>query len=213
MVIRSQKEIINKVNLKFDTMNQNEQNKEMTAQESLSLISEMLNNSRRIILQNNAKHFMLWGILLTVTSLVIYELWHITGSPLWNCAWFAMPALGFPIVRILDRKNTDVPQNVINKQLGLIWLTYCIFAVSISVIAMLAVPMNISLVIVVLLGFAESISGFLLKNWAITIGGFILGIGGAVFASMVYNEAQLLIFTLGGIILVVTGLIIKFQYK
>ena len=124
-----------------------------------------------------------------------------------------MPALGFPIVRILDRKNTDVPQNVINKQLGLIWLTYCIFAVSISVIAMLAVPMNISLVIVVLLGFAESISGFLLKNWAITIGGFILGIGGAVFASMVYNEAQLLIFTLGGIILVVTGLIIKFQYK
>jgi len=40
-----------------------------------------------------------------------------------------------------------------------------------------------------------------------------LGIGGAIFASMVYNEAQLLIFTLGGIILVVTGLIIKFQYK
>jgi ABC-type enterobactin transport system permease subunit len=124
-----------------------------------------------------------------------------------------MPALGFPIVRILDRKNTDVPQNVINKQLGLIWLTYCIFAVSISVIAMLAVPMNISLVIVVLLGFAESISGFLLKNWPITLGGFILGIGGAVFASMVHNEAQLLIFTFGGIILVVTGLIIKFQYK
>lgn len=44
-------------------------------------------------------------------------------------------------------------------------------------------------------------------------GGFILGIGGAVATSMIYNEAQLLIFTLGGIILVVTGLIIKSQYK
>lgn len=191
--------------------NNNENN--MTAQQSLGIIAEMMNNSRRTILQNSAKHFILWGILLTVTSLVIYELWHIIGSPIWNCAWFVMPLLGFPIVRILDRKHSDVPQNVINKQLGLIWLTYCIFAVIISVIAMLAVPMNISLVIAVLLGFAECISGFLLKNWAITIGGFILGIGGAVATSMIYNEAQLLIFTLGGIILVVTGLIIKSQYR
>ena len=192
---------------------ENIENKEMTAQQSLGIISEMMNNSRRAILQNSGKHFILWGILLTVTSLVIYELWHVTGSPIWNCAWFVMPALGFPIVRILDRKHSDVPQNGINKQLGLIWLTYCIFAVTISVIAMLAVPMNISLVIAVLLGFAECISGFLLKNWTITIGGFILGIGGAIATSMIYNEAQLLIFTLGGIILVVTGLIIKFQYK
>ena len=192
---------------------ENIENKEMTAQQSLGIISEMMNNSRRAILQNSGKHFILWGILLTVTSLVIYELWHVTGSPIWNCAWFVMPALGFPIVRILDRKHSDVPQNGINKQLGLIWLTYCIFAVTISVIAMLAVPMNISLIIAVLLGFAECISGFLLKNWTITIGGFILGIGGAIATSMIYNEAQLLIFTLGGIILVVTGLIIKFQYK
>ena len=194
-------------------MENNNENKEMTAQQSLGIITEMINNSRRTILQNSAKHFLLWGILLTVTSLVIYELWHVTGSPIWNCAWFVMPALGFPIVRILDGKHSDVPQNEINKQLGLIWLTYCIFAVIISVIAMLAVPMNISLVIAVLLGFAECISGFLLKNWTITIGGLILGIGGAVATSLIYNEAQLLIFTLGGIILVVTGLIIKFQYK
>lgn len=194
-------------------MENNIENKEMTAQQSLGIITEMLNNSRRSILQNSAKHFILWGVLLTVTSFVIYELWHISGSPIWNCAWFVMPALGFPIVRILDKKHSEVPQNEINKQLGLIWLTYCIFALTISVIAMLAVPMNISLVIAVLLGFAECISGFLLKNRVITIGGFILGIGGAIASSMIHNEAQLLIFTLGGILLVVTGLIIKHQYK
>ena len=194
-------------------MEKTNENKEMTAKESLSLINEVLNNSRKSILRNNGKHFIIWGVLLTIMSFGIYELWHITGNPIWNCAWFVMPALGFPIVRILDRKISDVPQNVINKQLGLIWFTYCIFAVCISVIAMLVVPMNISLVIVVLLGFAECISGFLLKNWAITIGGFILGIGGAVASSIIYNEAQLLVFTLGGIILIITGLIIKFQYK
>ncbi len=190
-----------------------EQNKEMTAQQSLNIISEMMNNSRRTILQNSAKHFILWGSLLILVSLVIYELWHTTGSPIWNVAWFVMPALGFPIVRILDRKDSDVPQNKINMNIGLIWLTYCIFAVCISVIAMLWVPMNVSLVIVVLVGFAECISGFLLKNWAITISGFIIGIGGAVMASMLLGAEQLLIFTVCGIMLVVTGLIIKSQYK
>ena len=190
-----------------------EQNKEMTAQQSLNIISEMMNNSRRTILQNSAKHFILWGSLLILVSLVIYELWHTTGSPIWNVAWFVMPALGFPIVRILDRKDSDVPQNKINMNIGLIWLTYCIFTVCISVIAMLWVPMNVSLVIVVLVGFAECISGFLLKNWAITISGFIIGIGGAVMASMLLGAEQLLIFTVCGIMLVVTGLIIKSQYK
>ena len=54
-----------------------EQNKEMSAQRSLQLISETFNNSRKEILRGSAKYFMLWGTLLTVVSLVIYLLWHL----------------------------------------------------------------------------------------------------------------------------------------
>ena len=99
MVIRSQKEIINKVNLKFDIMNLNEQNKEMTAQESLSLINEVLSNSRKSILRSSGKHFIIWGILLAITSVGIYELWHISGNPIWNLLWLAL-CLFFPTLPI-----------------------------------------------------------------------------------------------------------------
>ena len=51
-----------------------EQNKEMTAQQSLQLISETFNNSRKDILRGSAKYFVLWGALLTITSLAIYLL-------------------------------------------------------------------------------------------------------------------------------------------
>ena len=61
-----------------------EQNKEMTAQQSLRIISETFNKSRKDILSNSAKYFMLWGALLTVVSLVIYLLWHLSGKPEWN---------------------------------------------------------------------------------------------------------------------------------
>ena len=174
-----------------------EQNKEMSAQRSLQLISETFNNSRKEILRGSAKYFMLWGTLLTVVSLVIYLLWHLTGKPEWNFLWFAMPVIGYPIAALM----------------GSVWGVFGAFAITLSVIAIFLVPMRVSLIIVIIMGLAECMSGVLLKNWPIIIAGFLLGVGGAVFAMLVKGEAQLLIFTLGGVLLLVTGLIMKLQYK
>lgn len=186
--------------------------KEMTAQESLNMINEMLNNSRRSILHNSGKYFILWGILLSVFSLIIYALWHYTGSPDWNLMWILM-LLGYPIAHQLDKKDIDIPQNLISKQIGKVWLAYGIFAFALSAISFVIAPHSLSLILVVILGFTECISGILLKNWPIIIGGFILGVGGAIGATMLKSEAQLLLFTLGGILLIVTGIIIKQNYK
>ena len=84
---------------------------------------------------------------------------------------------------------------------------------TLSTIAVCLVPMNVSLIIVLILGLAECMSGVLLKNWTIIICGFLLGVGGAVFAMIVQSEAQLLVFTLGGVLLLVTGMVMKIQNK
>ena len=185
----------------------------MTASESLQLITETFNKSRKGILRNSAKYFMLWGALLTVTSLVVYLLWHFTGKPQWNFLWFAMPVIGYPLAAVMGKYNVAVPQNEVSKMLSGVWSVFGAFAITLSAIAVALVPMNVSLIIVIIMGLAECMSGVLLKNWPIIIGGFLLGVCGAVFAMVVKSEAQLLIFTLGGVLLLVTGLIMKFQYK
>ena len=190
--------------------NNNENN--MTAQQSFSIITEMVNNSRRSILQNSAKHFLLWGALLTIMSLVIYETIHITRNPIWNLLWFAMPLIGFPMAHFIGKK-TMVPQNIISKQLHGVWLAYCAFVVVISAVFMFIAPQNLTLIIIMAFGFAQCVSGIILKNWSVIVSGFILGVGGAIAAIMLRSEAQLLLFTLCGVILVVTGLIVKSQYK
>ena len=48
-----------------------EQNNEMSAQQSLQIITETFNKSRKGILRNSAKYFLLWGALLTAISLII----------------------------------------------------------------------------------------------------------------------------------------------
>ena len=190
-----------------------EQNKEMTAQESLQIISESFNKSRNDILRNSAKYFVLWGILLTATSLAIYLLWHFTGKPQWNFLWFAMPVIGYPLAALVGKSNAPIPQNEVSKMLGGVWSVFGTFSLALSAIAVFVVPMHVTLIIVIILGLAECISGVLLKNWPIIIAGFLLGVGGAIFALLVRNEAQILIFTLGGVLLLVTGIIMKLQYK
>lgn len=190
-----------------------EQDKEMTAQRSLQLISETFNNSRKEILRGSAKYFMLWGALLTVVSLVIYFLWHLTGKPEWNFLWFAMPVIGYPIAALMGKYSKAIPQNEVSKMLSSVWGVFGAFAITLSLIALFLIPMRVTLIIVIILGLAECISGALLKNWPTIIGGFLLGVGGAVFALLINGEAQLLIFTLGGVLLLATGCIVKLQYK
>ena len=94
-----------------------------------------------------------------------------------------------------------------------VWRVFVAFAVTLSAVAIFLVPMNVSLIIVIILGLAECMSGVLLKNWPVIICGFLLGVCGAVFAMLVKSEAQLLVFTLGGVLLLVTGLVMKLQNK
>ena len=190
-----------------------EQNYEMTAQQSLQLITETFNKSRKGILLNSAKYFLLWGALLTAVSLVIYLLWNLTGKPQWNFLWFAMPAIGYPLAMLMGKYDVSVPQNEVSKMLTGVWRVFGVFAITLSVLAICLVPMNVTLIIVIIMGLAECMSGVLLKNWPIIVCGFLLGVGGAVVAMLVKSEAQLLIFTLGGILLLVTGAIMKLQNK
>ena len=199
----------------------------MTAQESLSLITETMNNNRKEIVRNSGKYFVMWGILLTVFSLLVFILWKTTGKAAWNNLWFALPIIGFPLSKLLKSKEGPTrAENFISRINGGIWGTFGLFACSIALFTVLygqfgdssltAIVLGATLtaVIVLLFGMAETISGIALKNWTIKIAGWITGIGGLVIFYITQAGAeQMLIFTFAGSVLAATGLIIKYQYK
>jgi hypothetical protein len=210
-----------------------ETNKEMTAEESLSLITETLNSSRKEITRRSARYYLMWGTLLTVLSLIIYFLWKQTDSAVWNCLWFAMPVIGWIVERALRGKDeSDNIQNDVSRITGGIWATFGVFACAVAAFtlaysyvsdgalelgrtirAMVSVA-SLTAEIVLLFGLAESACGVALKNWAMKIAGFVTGIGGlAIYYITGANEEQLFIFTFAGLVLVATGLVIKQQYK
>ena len=209
-----------------------ETNKEMTAEESLSLITETLNSSRKEITHRSGKYYILWGILLTVFSLLVYVLWKLTDKGAWNCLWFAMPVIGWIVERALRGKGEATKvQNDVSRITSGIWTIFGIFACAVAAFtlaysyvsdgaqfgryirAMVSLA-SLTAELVLIFGLAECACGVALKNWVMKIAGFVTGIGGlAIYYITGAAEEQMFIFTFAGLVLVVTGLVIKHQYK
>lgn len=207
--------------------NTNEQNREMTAQESLSLITETLNNSRREITRRSGKYYILWGALLTVFSLLVYMLWKLTDKEAWNCLWFAMPVIGFLAARLIGRRDTDAHvQNDVSRITQGIWTSFGIFSCAVAaftlifsklgtnIIRTLVSVAGLSAELVLIFGLAECACGVALKNWTMKVAGFITGIGGlAIYYILGLGYEQMFIFTFAGLVLMATGLLVKRQYR
>ena len=204
-----------------------EQNKEMTAEESLSLITETLNSSRREITRRSGKYYILWGALLTVFSLLVYLLWKLTDKEAWNCLWFAMPVIGFLLAWLLGRKDTAVHvQNDVSRITHGIWTSFGIFSCAVAAFTLIFSKLGTNLIntlvsvaglsaeLVLIFGLAECACGVALKNWTMKIAGFITGIGGlAIYYILGLGYEQMFIFTFAGLVLMATGLLVKRQYR
>lgn len=146
----------------------------LTTEQSLRIISETLDKSRRTIARNSGKPLILWGILIIVFSLLIWLLWSKTGSPALNFLWFAMSAIGFVAQAFLLKNKERVPDSEVGWMLGKIWMWYGIIATAFFFSMWLCVPIanhfnipgipvNLTLVMILLLGLAGATSGAVLK--------------------------------------------------
>lgn len=191
-----------------------EENNNLSAEQSLKLINDTINSSCRAITKKCGMHLLLWGVLLILVSLLIFFLWRQSGSARWNLLWSAMPVIGYPLAFCLERKGERIPDTFVSSRVWWIWTVFGGFSIGLFLSYILIAPMNISLAIIVLLGFALSATGILLKSWSIIFCGFITGMAGAFNAVFMAHDChQMLIFTVAGIILALTGLYISFIRK
>lgn len=192
-----------------------EQNK-LTPEDSLKIISDSLNKTRSDIVRRYSAYLLLWGSIILAVSLVTYFLLDATSDPKWNLLMLAIPLVGFPIHVLISRRCEMVPDNEISFALSRVWSAFGVFSVIISVLAVTCCPISITLVIVALFGFAECISGLLLKNWTITVAGLLFGIAGTCISQMLASgDPQSLLFTFywlpfAGALLALTGILVKY---
>lgn len=105
-----------------------EENKKLSAEHSIEIIRETIEQSRKVITRNCAITLLTWGILICVTATVIGLLWSYTNSYYCNLGWIVMVFIGLLInsKMIIEEETAGVPKSFINDITKNIWRTFAV---------------------------------------------------------------------------------------
>ena len=198
----------------------------LSAENSLRIIAETIERSRRTITKNSGKPLILWGVLVALFSLIIWGLWTKTGSPIWNFLWFAMSAIGFVCMKTLFRNREKVPETEVSRMLGKIWMWFGIFATGFFALVWVAwgirsltgvegtLRVDLTLIILLMMGLGGTLSGAVLENKVVTASSLIATTFAALFLMVMPTGSPLRILSfaiLGVFALIVPGIILQKQ--
>ena len=93
-----------------------ETNNNLSAEQSLKIISETMAKNCRMIEKNQGIYYILWGVILAVVSTLVYFLWSGTGNPVWNYLWFLIPAIGLPMAIFISKRKDCAPKTYLHKR-------------------------------------------------------------------------------------------------
>ena len=187
----------------------------MTPEKSLQIISEAIAKSRRDFEKNAGTPLVTWGVIVLLFSILVWFILQETSNMNWNLLWFGIPGVGWPLSMLLSKgKQRESNTTFISKTLGQIWVAYGIFATVLSAAFTFIEPSLIGFMTAVLLGFAATMTGIILKNNYITAGGLITGIGCTIALFFVESLDATLLFGVAAILnLIIPGYMMNKKAK
>ncbi len=176
--------------------------KQLNEKESLELIARMIRNTQQRIEKGNGIPFLIWGYTTVFVSLLVWYLFSTTGNPQWNYLWFLIPAIGFPTMMWVLRKQESGVKTYIDRIIGYVWLVFGIGALAVSIPSIFFWEFPILFIVVLMMGSGTAITGLIIKFKPIIISGFA-GILLSFLCLIVKGYPSILIFALIFLIMMV----------
>lgn len=177
--------------------------KNLTQNESLELISRMIKETRNNLERGGGNIYLLWGYVWLFVSLVIYVLLLKTGDYRVQWLWFGIPLLGYPGMIYMLKKQDKGAVTFVGRVISNIWIVVGVVAGLLSLYMFIdykAYP--IMFLMSLLVNSAVAMSGLILKFRPIAIAGF-LGILLSFAMLMVSGLNQILIYALFAVIMLI----------
>ena len=167
------------------------ENNELTAERSLAIITEQIEQSRKAVSKSTGQALYVAGLSMMGMSIVIAITNYMTKTPLGHLLWFLLPL----IIIWAQKKNKErehAPVSLIGTLVGKTWWTFATFTLVFflitiiwnSVAARLYQPdaymqlrIRVTPIIVLLMGMTVTITGHILRSRWLVVFGFIAGIG------------------------------------
>lgn len=184
----------------FQTNNIMEE-KNLTPQESMAVISQMIEATKQRIAMPDLRISVMWAVLTIATAAVVLILSLITHNPWVNLAWFAIPVIGIPANIVMGKrieKNKGV-KTAIDRISDGIWKTVGFIAIALTVICLVfdltghsGAWLAMFYYAFIIVGFGAAMQGIVLKERSYIFGGTFSIIAGFVLIGLTLCRIPLL---------------------
>lgn len=199
---------------------------DMTAERSLEIISQMVEQTRHRVEDNAWKPMLYWGFFNIVIALAVGYLWAFTSlGPAANFLWFLVVLAVFVLLPWRG-KQAKQPTTYLYKAIGKVWAWFGYTCGTLGFIYGLVDPLARTLgvqgpvvipitpIIILMMGLGSTITGSLIKSRAITVCGFLTSIIGGTVGFFVRGPWQMGLLAICLFIsLVIPALMIKISSK
>ena len=175
-----------------------EENSNMTAERSLEIITEQIERSRKAVSKEAGLSLYIAGLSIMGMAILIGLCTFFTGNQIFYLLYALLPVVIIGIDRYVKKGKPKVPESLVGSMVDKTWLTFGIFALSFCVFAILfnlfmarmespEVYVRLAIhpfrYILLLMGMAITITGYILKSRWLVWCGIIGGIGGFIWES------------------------------
>ena len=167
-----------------------EENSNLTAERSLEIITQQIEQSRRDVSKTTAQSLYIAGICIMCTAVLVAIINIITMSQgmigIGHLLWFLLPFIILKLSRKYTKDSARTPVNFVGSMIAKTWITFGYFAIGFFVIALVwsfvaprflqpsefvVSQIRVAPVIVLLMGMAITMTGHILRQrWLITFG-------------------------------------------
>lgn len=96
----------------------------LNEKESLELITQMIQNTRRNLDAGSGNMFLLWGYMGALTTLSVLAGVYFTKNPAWMWGFWIIPLVGYLMMLFLLRKRKKPVKSYIDKVLMQTWMIF-----------------------------------------------------------------------------------------
>ncbi len=180
-----------------------EENSNMTAERGLEIITEQIERSRQAVGKDTGQSLYIAGLCTMAMPIIIGICIYFTGNMAFYLLYILLPVVIYFADRYAKRNKPKVPASFVGTMVDKTWQTFGIFALSFFVFVNLynllmgrmespevysRLVIHPFRIILLLMGMAITINGYILKSRWMVWCGIIGGIGGFIWESFYVTQ-------------------------
>jgi hypothetical protein len=157
---------------------QHVEERQISGEESLAIITKMIENSRRNFNDGGGAMFLIWGYLTIAVTIAVTLAYMLTGNGAVMWGWWVLPIAGGLLTYRHFAKHPKGVKTHLDQNVSYVWLVFTVACLACSLFTAVSSQfeqpplINILFIIGLMLGMATALTGLMIRFTPVVVGGF-----------------------------------------